>query len=203
MKKTCRRCGLGGHLSYDCRTPRCSRCGEYKHAGSQCRAPCKQCGEGHPTSRCPVNRSVDAATADTVNEAVETVSDKGGGAASPQISNFEGADTNSGKEGPAVSTEEVSAGSSETHLTCLREVRDLESRASVTSLHSFGENRARGVAILFSPKLRGSIAKCQRDDEGRILTVDVVLNGRVIKIANSKDVLGGTRKHQPWKAKGL
>ncbi|CAN7950451.1 unnamed protein product, partial [Ixodes hexagonus] len=89
----------------------------------------------------------------------------------------------------------------ETHLTCMREVRDLESRAPITSLHSFGENRARGVAILFSPRFRGSVAKYQLDDEGPVLTVDVVLRGRAIRI--SKDALGGTQKHQPWKAKGL
>lgn len=48
MKKISRRCGLGGHLSCDYRTPRCTRCGGYSHASSQCWAPCEQC----PTSWC-------------------------------------------------------------------------------------------------------------------------------------------------------
>ncbi|KAG0432162.1 hypothetical protein HPB47_021106, partial [Ixodes persulcatus] len=131
MRKTCRRCGLGGHLSYDCRTPRCTRCGEYGHAGPQCRAPCKQCGDDHPTSRCPVNTyanvlagetpssaqktgshdEIHAATAGAreVDRQLEPASEQGGGAASPLISNTDGADNSSVSEGAAISTEDASA----------------------------------------------------------------------------------------------
>ncbi|KAM7286924.1 hypothetical protein ISCGN_030625 [Ixodes scapularis] len=130
----------------------------------------------------------------------------------------------------------------ETHLTCTREVRDFEGKVPVTGFYSFGERSARGVATLVSPTFRGSVGKYRHDDEGRLLTVDVVHKGKVLRIANvyapvdcrernlffrnldfylqgrrelvlagdfncvldqAKDSLGGTQKHQPWKAKGL
>ncbi|EEC12995.1 conserved hypothetical protein [Ixodes scapularis] len=55
IKKACRRCGQGGHLSYDCRTPRCTRCGEYGYMGSECHAPFRRCGQDYSTSRCHIS----------------------------------------------------------------------------------------------------------------------------------------------------
>ncbi|CAN8006555.1 unnamed protein product, partial [Ixodes pacificus] len=93
--------------------------------------------------------------------------------------------------------------SSETHLTCTREVRDFEGKVPVTGFYSFGDRRARGVAILVSPTILGSVGKYRHDDEGRLLTGDIVHKGKALRIANAKDSLGGTQKHQPWKDKGL
>lgn len=52
MKKSCRRCGLQGHLSYNCVTECCRRCGDFGHPSESCSAPCKKCGEDHATFSC-------------------------------------------------------------------------------------------------------------------------------------------------------
>lgn len=72
----------------------------------------------------------------------------------------------------------------ETHLTSMRDVRGLESKASIAGLPSSGKNRVRGVAILFLPKFQGRITKYQWDDKGRLLTVDVVLRGKAMRATN-------------------
>lgn len=72
----------------------------------------------------------------------------------------------------------------ETHLTSMREVRGLESKASITGVHSSGEHRVQGVTILFLLKFQGRITKYQWDDKGRLLTVDMVLRGKAMRAIN-------------------
>ncbi|KAG0414655.1 hypothetical protein HPB47_008174 [Ixodes persulcatus] len=279
-----RRCGLGGHLSYDCRNLRCTKCGEYGHDGPQCRMPCNQCGEDHQSFRCPVNtyanktgshEGINTATADAREvdkQAVETAEDASaeksthtestsessttlpsstswperkddtatGGATEYQMEALEGqhglqAERASAPRtaGAAANATHVGRGPTEkaglgqhpttatklimslnvkglrspakqawigalmiqlqvdvmllqdAHLTCMREVQGLKSRASITGLHNFGETRARGVAILFSPRFQGSTSSYQRDDEGRLFTADVGLKGKEMRIGMS------------------
>lgn len=72
----------------------------------------------------------------------------------------------------------------ETHLTSMQEVRGLESKASITGLHSSGKNRVREVTILFLPKFQGRITKYQWDDKGRLLTVELVLREKAMRAIN-------------------
>lgn len=74
-----------------------------------------------------------------------------------------------------------------THFTSPREVKEFKTRAGITSLHSFGEPRAHGVAILSSPKFRGKLSKYLQDDDGRVLTVEVVNEGNVYAPVDPKE----------------
>ncbi|EEC01903.1 hypothetical protein IscW_ISCW000168 [Ixodes scapularis] len=196
MNEACRRCDQAGHLFYDCRTPRCARCGDYGHVSSECRAPCKLCDGDHPTSQCPVSTCARALTV----EAHETQREDGGHEGdNPFSKEDEEADMPAAALRPGENSETQRGGaSSETHLTCTREVRDFEGKVPVTGFYSFGEHN--GAAILVSLTYRGSVGKYQHDEEGRLLPVDFVHKGNVLR---AKDSLGGTRKEHPWKAKGL
>ncbi|KAG0441766.1 hypothetical protein HPB47_015856 [Ixodes persulcatus] len=149
----CRRCGLGGQLSYDCRTPRCTRCGGYSHASSvsgtvravpdllvhsQIYAN-ELMGETPPSGqKTRSHKGISAAKTDEKEvdkQAAEMASAQGGGAPSPLISNPEGADTSSGSEGSAISTEEESAEKS----ACLKPA--LESSTTLTSMTSGPESK--------------------------------------------------------------
>lgn len=154
MKKICSRCGLGGHLSYDCRTPPMHQVRGYGHASSQCWAPCEQCltswrtvniyanvlmGKTTPPSgqKMRSHKGISAAKTDKQEvdkQAAEMASAQGGGAPSPLISNPEGADTSSGSEGSAISTEEAAEKSA-----CLKPA--LESSNTLTSTTSGPESK--------------------------------------------------------------
>ncbi|CAN7978076.1 unnamed protein product, partial [Ixodes persulcatus] len=120
IKKACRRCGQGGHLSYGCRTPHCTRCGGYGYMRPECHARGRRCGQDHSTSRCHVSTyatvlSGEASqdgqeeredTPSTSNNRAEAVSEtaevenedkeKQEGGASSQVSSHEAAATTDG-----------------------------------------------------------------------------------------------------------
>lgn len=55
MKKSCRRCGMKGHMSFNCKTEQCRRCGEFGHSSTGCEVACKRCGGDHPYTTCTVS----------------------------------------------------------------------------------------------------------------------------------------------------
>ncbi|XP_064475613.1 uncharacterized protein LOC135389501 [Ornithodoros turicata] len=130
----------------------------------------------------------------------------------------------------------------ETHFGSCYEARSFEQRISVKGYFSFGSTRARGAAIVFRNTFRGQVARHCFDYEGRVVSVDVSVNGKDIRLVSvyaptdhqerneffrgldpylmgKRDILvggdfncvlddvrdrvGGTPRHQPWKAKEL
>lgn len=62
---------------------------------------------------------------------------------------------------------------------------------NTVSYWSYGEHNARGVGIIFLQKQQFKILKFERDMDGRLISVDVVLGGNLVRIIN---VYGPTKK---------
>lgn len=72
----------------------------------------------------------------------------------------------------------------ETHFFCLADVKNFERTTGLLTVNSFGAWNARGVSVAFSPAFRGEVKQYVRDDQGRVIVVDVGYRGKVYKIAN-------------------
>uniref|UniRef100_A0A2R5L921 Putative reverse transcriptase n=1 Tax=Ornithodoros turicata TaxID=34597 RepID=A0A2R5L921_9ACAR len=66
----------------------------------------------------------------------------------------------------------------ETHFSSLQEAKNFAVRVGVKGHFSCGTSRSRGVAILVTPRFRGTVLRHSFDFEGRLVSVDVAINGR-------------------------
>ena len=72
----------------------------------------------------------------------------------------------------------------ETHISCLREVNEIEREWKGRTYWSFGSSRSCGVGILIKPNLNHSVSSFYHDYEGRVILLNCQYNNLKYRLIN-------------------